>query len=452
MSTRNPQKSKPDSKEDDMLIDIVGDDNDNNKMNAGDDGANGYSWEEEYKRSWDILEEDEDGSLKNSIANIQNQKRRRLIRDTETLQRGIIRHVYIVIDVSSNMADRDMHPTRISVVLKALEKFIHEFFDQNPISQLGIIVTKDGLADKLTNLSGNPMDHIKQLSDKKVKDLSGDPSIQNALDMAIDSLKHTPTHGSREVIAIFGSLTTCDPGDISKTTEQLKKNKIRVSMVHLAAEVFIFKQLCMQTKGHFSVALNEDHFGDIFLESIPPPPAVVDEKINSLQNSNMLVMMGFPKRLKDSVVPTHCVCHHNLTFNGYQCPQCKSKVCSLPNNCDVCALALVSSPHLARSYHHLFPCPNFEQIDDSKAPNNLVLAETCYGCLSPLSLPVQKEQPTKNKETSKGSKQTHMVQVMGPTYRYKCPKCQKQFCIECDIFIHENLHNCPGCCATANPQ
>ncbi|KAJ1678672.1 hypothetical protein EV182_003580, partial [Spiromyces aspiralis] len=47
-------------------------------------GADGYSWEEEYKRSWDVLQEDEHGSLKNTIIKIKNQKRQRLVRDTET--------------------------------------------------------------------------------------------------------------------------------------------------------------------------------------------------------------------------------------------------------------------------------------------------------------------------------------------------------------------------------
>ena len=36
---------------------------------------------------------------------------------------------------------------------------------------------------------GNPMDHIRILRDKKVRDLAGDPSLQNALETAIHSLK-----------------------------------------------------------------------------------------------------------------------------------------------------------------------------------------------------------------------------------------------------------------------
>ena len=31
--------------------------------------------------------------------------------------------------------------------------------------------------------------------------------------------RHMPSHASREVLVIFGSLTTCDPGDIIETSK-----------------------------------------------------------------------------------------------------------------------------------------------------------------------------------------------------------------------------------------
>jgi transcription initiation factor TFIIH subunit 2 len=34
----------------------------------------------------------------------------------------------------------------------------------------------------------------------------------------------------------------------------------------------------------------------------------------------------------------------------------------LPCSCHVCGLTLVSSPHLARSYHHLFPVKAFSEV------------------------------------------------------------------------------------------
>lgn len=29
--------------------------------------------------------------------------------------------------------------------------------------------------------------------------------------------------------------------------------------------------------------------------------------------------------------------------------------------------------------------------------------------------------------------------------RYECQACVSHFCIDCDLFCHEVVHNCPGC-------
>ena len=29
--------------------------------------------------------------------------------------------------------------------------------------------------------------------------------------------------------------------------------------------------------------------------------------------------------------------------------------------------------------------------------------------------------------------------------RYECETCGRFFCIDCDVFAHEIVHNCPGC-------
>lgn len=38
-----------------------------------------------------------------------------------------------------------------------LQQFIREFFDQNPLSHLGILVLRNGVAERLTDLSGSPV-------------------------------------------------------------------------------------------------------------------------------------------------------------------------------------------------------------------------------------------------------------------------------------------------------
>ena len=73
-------------------------------------------------------------------------------------------------------------------------------------------------------------------------------------------------------------------------------------------------------------------------------------------------------------MPAACVCAAGeaclLKAGGYTCPQCKARVAELPSLCHVCGLSLVSSPHLARSYHHLFPVKPFAEL----APDALAAA------------------------------------------------------------------------------
>lgn len=51
-----------------------------------------------------------------------------------------------------------------------------------------------------------------------------------------------------------------------------------------------------------------------------------------------------------------------LQPGGYTCPRCRARVTELPSQCHVCGLSLVASPHLARSYHHLFPVKPFSEV------------------------------------------------------------------------------------------
>ncbi|KAK9723377.1 hypothetical protein K7432_001986 [Basidiobolus ranarum] len=401
------QASKP------PQIQEIEDDDDANNNNLG------YAWEEEYKRSWDVVQEDEQGSLRSVVANLQQQKRRRLLRDTSTIRRGIIRHLYLILDMSADMMEKDYRPHRLGLTVNYVEAFILEYFDQNPISQIGLIITRDGIAEKLTELSGNPMDHIRAIRNKNNQDCVGEPSLQNALEMARNALSHVPSHGSREILVIFGSLTTCDPGNIHETIQLLKNEEIRCSMVQLSAEVQVFKTLCKETGGKFSVAMNDMHYRDIMFETIPPPPTT------TANSSSNLVKMGFPTRIVESI-PSFCVCHQKPVLGGFVCPRCKSKICELPTDCDVCNLTLVSSPHLARSYHHLFPVENFVDVDIAQCTSTC-----CFAC--------QMTFENKRDDTT----EENLLSDITP--RFQCPKCKEHFCIECDLFSHDILHNCPGC-------
>lgn len=150
------------------------------------------------------------------------------------------------------------------------------------------------------------------------------------------------------------------------------------------------------------------------------------------------------------------------------CPNCNTKVCSLPTVCPSCDLMLILSTHLARSYHHLMPLKTFQEVPvpapaappaapagggvaggttgatgttginttgksdtgktDADSANASFPTNHCFGCQR--RFPVLRNNKTGELLTSS---------------RYRCEECTRDFCIDCDVFIHESLHNCPGC-------
>lgn len=77
----------------------------------------------------------------------------------------------------------------------------------------------------------------------------GDPSLQNALNLALNSLSSFPKHISREIIFLFGSLYTCDPSDIFKSIERASTEKCRINVVGIDARVKICEELTASTNG-----------------------------------------------------------------------------------------------------------------------------------------------------------------------------------------------------------
>ncbi|KAM9694851.1 general transcription factor IIH subunit 2-like protein isoform 7-T9 [Trichechus inunguis] len=245
----------------------------------------------------------------------------------------------------------------------------------------------------------------------------GEPSLYNSLNMAMQTLKHMPGHTSREVLIIFSSLTTCDPSNIYDLVKTVKAAKIRVSVIGLSAEVRVCTILARETGGTYHVILDESHYKELLTHHVSPPPA-------SSNSECSLIRMGFPQHTIASLSdqdakPSFSMAHLDsstepgLTLGGYFCPQCRAKYCELPVECKICGLTLVSAPHLARSYHHLFPLDAFQEIPLQEYNGE----RFCYGCQGEL-------------------KDQHV---------YVCSVCQNVFCVDCDVFVHDSLHCCPGC-------
>ncbi|KAK5773971.1 hypothetical protein RI543_004728 [Arxiozyma heterogenica] len=396
-----------------------GDNVENNNLQ----GANGgYAWEDEIKRSWDLVTVDKEGDMTALVASIiEARKKRAAKRNITPFQRGIIRTLILTLDCSESMNEKDLRPNRHAMMIQYAIDFIHEFFDQNPISQIGIVIMKNGLAHLVSQVSGNPQDHIDVLKSLRKQEPKGNPSLQNALEMARGILSPVPPHCTREVLIIFGSLSSTDPGDIHQTIASLVHDRVRAKVIGLSAQVAVCKELCSLTNfgdnSFYKIVLDETHFKELFDEAVTPLP------VNKVNKGFTLVKMGFPTRVFENI-PTFCSCHSKLVYGGYFCPNCHSKVCSLPTVCPCCDLMLILSTHLARSYHHLMPLKTFEEVDSKeKFPT-----ENCFSCQK--KFPVLMDHKTNELLTSS---------------RYRCPDCKIDFCIDCDVFIHEILHNCPGC-------
>ena len=248
---------------------------------------------------------------------------------------------------------------------------------------------------------------------------------------------HAPSHGTREVLIIYGALLSSDPGDIHETIGNLITDKIRVSIVGLSAQVAICADLCSRTnagdESQYNIAMDEVHFRELFLAATTPPVTRTVE-----QSTASLLMMGFPSRtLVPNGTTSYCACHNRPCREGYLCTRCGARVCRIPAECPSCDLTLILSTHLARSYHHLFPLRNWVEVPWAKATGSAA----CFSCLVSFPEP-PKNKGDKPKEDGGAPKTAKGVSESG---RYACEVCGQHFCIDCDVFAHEVIHNCPGC-------
>ncbi len=73
------------------------------------------------------------------------------------------------------------------------------------------------------------------------------------------------------------------------------------------------------------------------------------------------------------------------------------------------------------------------------SPAELAFSQSyCYGCTAEL---VQADEG--------GGGEESLVEE-APGVVVQCPSCKRVFCFECDTYIHESLHNCPGCDALSD--
>ncbi|KAJ4401706.1 hypothetical protein N0V91_007747 [Didymella pomorum] len=436
------------------------------------------AWETEYSRTVEkttVPVNDED--IGQSVQEREEErKRKRLRKDTKPFQRGIIRHVVLVLDLSEAMLEKDMRPNRFYTMINYAQDYVREFFEQNPISQMSVLGMHDGICIRVSELSGNPAEHAAAIlglrSKETGKEPKGAPSLQNALELARATLYHTPNHGTREVIVVFGSLLSLDPTDIHQTIKACVRDRIRVSVIGMGARLKICQEIVTRTnagdESEYTIATDQEMLKELLIATTTPPVIRSDTASTPQQPEKgaALMMMGFPSRVVEDT-PTICACHGNLTLGGYTCSRCSAKVCSLPVTCPSCQLTLLLSTHLARSYHHLFPLRNWATVSWQRAREKN--SRDCVGCLTTFpTVPSKQELAARALKKERQSTTGSMLnghadrevvedddengeQHASESARYECRSCESHFCVDCDMFCHMVLHNCPGCLSRLDP-
>ena len=249
-----------------------------------------------------------------------------------------------------------------------------------------------------------------------------------------------------------------DPDSIEKTIDKAKAHRVRVSVICLVAEVHVCKIICEQTGGQCSVALDALHFQELMRLHTSPAP----ELAGLAQTSAEFIYMGFPKKTLENVplfgFEGKKVVQHSAS---YVCPRCYTRAAEIPTQCCTCTLQLNSSTHIARSHHHLFPVPNFEELSVSVGAGGStgtgagVGAGTGTGVGGDAMADDAEAVVVGSPSTGKRARSAATIAprlcfgcsilMKSGSLAARCPQCAGVFCVECDIYIHEALHTCPGC-------
>lgn len=420
-----------------------------------------YAWEKKHEWSWN--KGDDADKAGETLRNLLIRKRREQ-RIDYSIKRLLFRNLVIVIDLSVSMLETDFKPSRLEMVSKYLKNFIDEFKQQNPLSSIGLVVSKGKKAMVLSQLTQNERKITELLGTLSCE---GGYSLQNALEFALNLLSMSPSRYKKEVLCVLSSLTTFDPSDVLNTAKKLLRDNVRCSIISLSGEVFLYSKIAQETNGEFSVPLDANHFWQILLSIIPPPPDVTSpadtQRLERQKETSDIIQVGFPGMNSSSDIQHICSCHLKVTSQYYICPQCGAVVCDIPCSCPICLLLLMDYSDLTRSFHHLVPPLNYKVFEppvvsdsdsiSSKSISPRVTGKEatsshtskpsevvkCFGCRSVLfpTVVASKAIPSVKSTASKAAP---------PSSVYQCPKCSELFCEDCEQFVHDRLYNCPGCC------
>lgn len=291
--------------------------------------------------------------------------------------RPLLRRMILVLDYSKMCLKKDLKPSRYKLISSLSERFLDLFYSCNPLSKIQVLICRNGKA------------YLAEDKKEIFSQAEGEFSLQNALEMSIRLMNDSGPHWSNEILVILNSLTTCDYGDLWENIPKLKENHIRISVISTCAQNNSILNIITQTGGKSVVINNEQGLRE---------------------NWDEFARSGFPT-ISAALIPmafswfdpqkTTCSCHYELR-EGFICPICRSKVCSIPSQCPICKHFLVSAPHLTKASLSIMPLPPFVEATG-----------VCEGC------------------QEQGS--------------FGCQTCGTVYCQTCQEFLQAILGKCIGC-------
>eukprot|EP00792_Barthelona_sp_PAP020_P002595 TRINITY_DN14131_c0_g1_i1.p1 TRINITY_DN14131_c0_g1~~TRINITY_DN14131_c0_g1_i1.p1 ORF type:complete len:415 (+),score=94.90 TRINITY_DN14131_c0_g1_i1:49-1293(+) len=402
-----------------------------------------YEWEKEQSNVWSkpIITFQDNGD--NDSATFKNMEEEiDLLTDPEikTIRRNFFRHILIIVDACDESNLNDYKPLRFEFALSLAVKTVEGLLKlSDPFIKLSVwFIGKLGCYE-LFDFEPIGKDHMKRITynvhrasflmdKKKTFQEGGKFSMAKVL---LDCCKYFDAKhldGSLAGLEVLLFLTSTRSNDIevsnlnlSDVIQRVVGKKVIISIVGLAAEVFLFKKIAANTGGHYVVVQSLENF------SIQMDPLILPQPARTGLQGTSQERLGFPQIF----IPSDplegillCSLHSDISKHEskhykvqkqheslYKCPICATFVCSIPFLCPGCGILLTSAEQLATKASLLSGPPSFQKIDHHQTSD-----VTCFCC----------------------QQSAHVC----------CGKCDSSYCLECAKIMSHDTVTCVGCMLT----
>lgn len=330
-------------------------------------------------------------------------------------EKQTLRKTIIFIDYSESIQEDDYKPSRQIVVLEALSKLLDKFEQNNPLSQLGVYLLRNLKCDNFIGLNSTTIERTKimdsfvsaaqnnrslnihsslQIKAVNEHEPSGQISLYNAFKVAQKVFSEHGDYAFREIYFILSSIGTNDANDIYEAIKLLGNRKVKINIISLNCENFLYREIVKRTGGQLFVPNSKHDFEEVVYNIADP--------IFILENDSYLFCVAFIS-LVHTTYPFYCSIHNDWVYKGYRCSKCGNIHCSSISTCSVCAVRLISPVDIVRRSINEGLREKFEEEKES-------FCDFCFDA----------------------------------SYK-KCIECKMKVCGECFEFIFENIRFCLGC-------